>query len=365
LTQDRKIEAIPSILEVDLFHVLVRHVLFYSEKCRSLRPTPLSSSIDDLYLLHLVTMVHIVQILLTCETEKTKADQEQIPEGHRHCAFVNISHINVYLTMSLSLPNRPNTTSCPWQLRQMLRAAILPFFRCAALFFHFLLGVPLPSGLQGNGPEQFDLLCHYLSLPTNLTTLFDTYRETVDPLLRRWLDDINILRSLNEVGPWYPRKLNKMVHLPQDYSSLINKASRFRCPHSDGEDNRTPTLCLVCGTILCSQCYSCQAELDGEDVGACIAHSAICGAGIGIFLRVRECQTLLLCGKNKGCFYPPPYLDEYGETDQLLRRGNPLRLCLERYHKLQRLWHLHAIPEEIAHAQEANQSFTTNDWQHL
>uniref|UniRef100_UPI00358E1268 E3 ubiquitin-protein ligase UBR2 n=1 Tax=Myxine glutinosa TaxID=7769 RepID=UPI00358E1268 len=368
LTQDRKIEAIPSILQVDLFHVLVSSVIccpaVYSEKCRSLRPTPLSSSIDDLYLLHLVTMAHIIQILLTCETDESMEldstsdacpeheEQESIFRLHQHC---------------MQLANRPNTTSCPWQLRQMLRAAVLPFLRCAALFFHFLLGAPLPSGLQGTGPEQFDLLCHYLSLPTNLTMLFDTYRETVDPLLHRWCN-AEAVRSFQQgqmVVIRYPRKMNKMVHLPQDYSSLINKASRFRCPHSDGEDNRTPTLCLVCGTILCSQCYSCQAELDGEDVGACIAHSAICGAGIGIFLRVRECQTLLLCGKNKGCFYPPPYLDEYGETDQLLRRGNPLLLCLERYHKLQRLWHLHAIPEEIAHAQEANQSFTTNDWQHL
>ena len=35
--------------------------------------------------------------------------------------------------------------------------------------------------------------------------------------------------------------------------------------------------------------------------------------------RVRECQLLLMSGKTKGCFYPPPYLDDYGETDQGLR----------------------------------------------
>lgn len=35
--------------------------------------------------------------------------------------------------------------------------------------------------------------------------------------------------------------------------------------------------------------------------------------------RVRECQVLFLAGKTKGCFYPPPYLDDYGETDQGLR----------------------------------------------
>lgn len=40
---------------------------------------------------------------------------------------------------------------------------------------------------------------------------------------------------------------------------------------------------------------------------------------IDIFFRVRECQVLLLTGKSKGCFVPPPYFDSYGETDQGLR----------------------------------------------
>ena len=35
--------------------------------------------------------------------------------------------------------------------------------------------------------------------------------------------------------------------------------------------------------------------------------------------RVRESQVLFVAGKTKGCFYPPPYLDDYGETDQGLK----------------------------------------------
>lgn len=54
-------------------------------------------------------------------------------------------------------------------------------------------------------------------------------------------------------------------------------------------------------------------------MGACAAHAQKCGAGVGVFLRVRECQILLMANKNKGCFYLPPYLDTYGETDQGLR----------------------------------------------
>ena len=62
-----------------------------------------------------------------------------------------------------------------------------------------------------------------------------------------------------------------------------------------------------------------QTELDGMTIGAATAHAHTCGAGTGVFLRVRECQVLLLSGRTKGSFYAPPYLDDYGETDQGLR----------------------------------------------
>lgn len=78
-------------------------------------------------------------------------------------------------------------------------------------------------------------------------------------------------------------------------------------------------LCLICGEMLCSQSYCCQTEVSGDKVGACAAHAQLCGAGVGIFLRVRECQILLMASRTKGSFYPAPYLDTYGETDHGLR----------------------------------------------
>ena len=80
-------------------------------------------------------------------------------------------------------------------------------------------------------------------------------------------------------------------------------------------------MCLVCGMMLCSQSYCCQTEMEdsGVTVGAATAHAHVCGAGTGVFLRVRECQVLLMSGRTKGCFFAPPYLDNYGETDQGLR----------------------------------------------
>lgn len=58
-----------------------------------------------------------------------------------------------------------------------------------------------------------------------------------------------------------------------------------RCPKSNGDETRAPTMCLVCGQMLCSQSYCCQTELDGVKVGAATEHSYKCGAGVGIFLR--------------------------------------------------------------------------------
>lgn len=233
--------------------------------------------------------------------------------------------------------------------------------------FHYLNGVPAPSEIQVNGANQFEHLCSYLSLPNNLTCLFQENSEILNTLIESWCNNNEVKRYLEgkRHAISYARESNKLIDLPDDYSCLINQASNFSCPKSGGDKSRAPTLCLVCGTMLCSQSYCCQTELEGEDVGACTAHTYSCGSGVGIFLRVRECQVLFLAGKTKGCFYPPPYLDDYGETDQGLRRGNPLHLCKERFKKIQKLWQQHSITEEIGHAQEANQTLVGIDWQHL
>ena len=133
------------------------------------------------------------------------------------------------------------------------------------------------------------------------------------------------------------------------------------------DDSRVPAMCLVCGAIMCSQSYCCQTTLkDGQTVGACTAHTEVCGAGSsGMFLRIRECKVVLLAGRTKGCFVQPPYLDQYGETDTGLRRGNPLHLCPEKYRKIYKMWLNHSIPEEISHTLESNQFLITTPWYHL
>uniref|UniRef100_A0A8C8IB47 E3 ubiquitin-protein ligase n=1 Tax=Oncorhynchus tshawytscha TaxID=74940 RepID=A0A8C8IB47_ONCTS len=296
------VEASPCILDVDMLHLLVSVVLSYGS-VHSQDSSGLSVDAVQLHLFHLITVAHMVQILLTSGPGKERGNPITVRVRAGSARVKGHCHST---TVVCSLPE----VGSGWHLWRCVKTGILPYLRGAALFFHHLHGVPAP-------PELF------------------------------------------------PRESNSLIDLPDDYSALINQASSFTCPKSGGDKSRAPTLCLVCGSMLCSQSYCCQTELEGEDVGACTAHTFACGAGVGIFLRVRESQVLFLAGKTKGCFYAPPYLDDYGETDQGLRRGNPLHLCHERYRKIQKLWRQHSITEEIGHAQEANQTLVGIDWQHL
>uniref|UniRef100_A0A8C1YWS9 E3 ubiquitin-protein ligase n=1 Tax=Cyprinus carpio TaxID=7962 RepID=A0A8C1YWS9_CYPCA len=360
LVPDPRVENTPCILDIDMFHLLVSLVLSHPA-ILCLDSSGLSADAAQLHFLHLVTVAHIVQILLTSVPEEMQMEQEgggaEREEEENVCMLYN--------TLRTHLGSGLHEVSSGWHLWHCVKAGILPYLRAAALFFHYLNGAPAPPELHSAG--EWEALCGYLCLPSNLLQLYYNNQELMEPLLQRWCSHPGVLRGLQSSVALirFPRESNHLIELPGDYSALINQASSFTCPKSGGDKSRAPTLCLVCGAMLCSQSYCCQTELEGEDVGACTAHTFACGAGVGIFLRVRESQVLFLAGKTKGCFYAPPYLDDYGETDQGLRRGNPLHLCQERYRKVQKLWRQHSITEEIGHAQEANQTLVGIDWQHL
>ncbi|KAB0397448.1 hypothetical protein E2I00_000863, partial [Balaenoptera physalus] len=229
----------------------------------------ISLGTGDLHIFHLVTMAHIIQILLTSCTEENGMDQENA-SGEEELAVLAL-----YKTLHQYTGSALKEMHSGWHLLRNVRAGIMPFLRCSALFFHYLNGVPSPPEIQASGTSHFEHLCNYLSLPNNFICLFQENKEIMKLLIESWCHNIEVKRYL-------------------------------------------------------------EGERDA--------------------IRVRECQVLFLAGKTKGCFYSPPYLDDYGETDQGLRRGNPLHLCRERFKKIQKLWHQHSITEEIGHAQEANQT---------
>lgn len=248
-----------------------------------------------------------------------------------------------------------------------------------------------------------------------------------------------------------PHPVNRLIDLPHDYSELVDRVSDFTCPSIKNEDSRTPTLCLVCGVILCSQSYCCQRDLnelasnyqqilqsqqteasrrllgnpgggsssgrgsvaDGSPggsrdidnllstpvnswptlsfnpsmlvpaggsnsnppgvhssssvinqqlVGSCTYHAYECSGGVGVFLRIRNCQILLLSGRTKGCYMAAPYIDDHGETDFGLHRGNPLHLNQDHYRKVELMWLTHTIPEQISRTLEYSPYFSNINW---
>lgn len=342
------------ILDWDCFSVLVPLTItlpsiFYSE---DVTPIPLGTKLE-LQSLTLVLVAHIAQTLLS-----VKYDEEETMEETLSGGFDDKNTVCLLEIVKILLGRDVSNTQLLWR---WIQKQISPFLRCCVIFYHFLTDVPAPACLGSIGGDTYQNMCAYLGLPTTCSQLLD--KPGVMKLMKKWISNELVKEKLTFDRK--PLEINSLINLPDDYSELINTVSLFTCPNSDREDSRNPALCLICGDMLCSQSYCCQTELFKMSVGACTYHSQFCGAGVGIFLRVRECEVLFLASPHRGCFMSPPYLDDYGETDQGLRRGNPLRLCKERYKKLQRLWLSHGIHEEISRSIEASHNLITTQWQHI
>lgn len=343
-------QAGPSLLQWDSLGFLIPLTFALPSLGDKNKPTPIpTGGTLELHTLRTIFLAHIVKILILLEQSNDVSMDTGVSDDYDE------------LTQILNMINKKQDGYKVWQIVQ---ESCRPFLRCCCLFYHYLTDVPAPSVLTEIGGDTFTNMCTYLDLPTNPRDLFN---PQTNELIQKWIghDEIQFYLNGGQINVFRePQPVNQLIKLPRDYSELINTVSTFTCPNS-AEDSRTPSMCLVCGEILCSQSYCCQMEVNNTHVGACNYHAQKCGAGVGIFLRVRECEILLLATPQRGTFVSPPYLDDYGETDMGLRRGNPLRLCEERYRKLQTLWLSHSIHEEIARAIESNSPVITTQWHHL
>lgn len=317
-----------SILDIDAFSLLVSLIL--SSPSLYVRETeddpgcaltlPLGSEFDQ-HSVNMVILLHLVQVILTCQAdadEPMDVDEEWTMlelEPSSEATFV-VTFANEILTAAGLPPIINVKLPKAEQLLANLKTKMLPFLRCTAMLFHFLTCVPPPvkmkeSSSQLDPLEEFTVLCQYLSLPPKLSLMVGCTQ--MRDLALSWTRHprIQLLMATSEgkvKSPSemplklivQPHEVNRLVSLPADYSELINGVSQFICPNSDSDDSRQPTLCLVCGAMLCAQSYCCQNELDGNMVGACTYHTHKCGAGVGIFLKIRECKILLLAGRSKG-----------------------------------------------------------------
>ncbi|GLV35573.1 Ubr1 ubiquitin ligase [Carabus blaptoides fortunei] len=345
----------PSVLDWDSLGLLIPLTMSFRSLFSREASVPVPDGrTNDLYIFRLVFMAHIVKILIT--TNLNELDASMDTDGHDEPAVMNV----------LRMLNKQLDTVTGHTVWKQVQYACMPFLRCCVLFYRYLTDVQAPAAFTEPAGDTFSNICEYLGVPDTSSELLG-YPEFQDLLLvwcsHKRVNDYLSGTALSIVQE--PLAVNRLVELPNDYSELINAVSLFTCPNSDREDSRNPTMCLVCGEMLCSQSYCCQIELNKSMVGACTYHAHRCGAGVGIFLRVRECEILFLASPMRGCFVSPPYLDDYGETDQGLRRGNPLHLCAEKYKKLHTLWLSHGIHEDIARAIESSSNIISTQWQHL
>ena len=151
-------------------------------------------------------------------------------------------------------PNEDINRSTLWRI---IKDYSIPFLRCCVLFYHYLTGVPAPPVLNEVGGDTFENMCSYLGLPFTCNELLGP--TSVLSIIKKWASHDRV-KQVIAGGKSNFRDLaavNRLVNLPDDYSELINTVSLFTCPNSDREDSRNPTMCLICGEMLCSQSYCC------------------------------------------------------------------------------------------------------------
>lgn len=367
------------------------------------------------HLLHLMLILHLVQVIITIQNEistnSSSVEEDTIEadgsvwkkpcpgklmalESFYRAVILNSGHPND------KVPKIDDEFCCN------IRNRLLPFLRSCAIFFHHLTQSKPPKILESKsalfeGREflnpseevteefkdarqsldvemdwtstnlEFDEICKYLNLPADFGHLLQS--QEARHLAHSWLRHSRVLMLINqktELKPMrlirQPHSVNRLVDLPYDYSELVDRVSNFTCPSIKNEDSRTPTMCLVCNLMLCSQSFCCQRnQVAGNGsllVGSCTYHAHECSAGVGVFLRIRTCQILLLSGTSKGCYMPAPYIDDHGETDYNLMRGNPLHLNELLYEKLQHMWLNHAIPEQVSRILENSTFGSSQPW---
>ena len=62
---------------------------------------------------------------------------------------------------------------------------------------------------------------------------------------------------------------------------------------------------------------------------------------------------------------PAPYVDDYGEVDEGLRRGNPLKLDVNMYQELNRIWTTNSIFDKISRSFDEDIMIIRSEWHKL
>lgn len=225
----------------------------------------------------------------------------------------------------------------------------LPFLRIAALLQSHLYNKE--SLHIQDEQEEFYKLCKYLNLiPSSCigaefspAQCLNWAVDKPEDLIKTWCQDfINFVNKsviagrnmLQRPTVWCQPNL---LQLPENYDQIFQYYHRRSCTvcHSVPKD---PSVCLVCGTIVCLRDNCCRQQ----SIYEAVSHSIVCGAGTAMFLAVNSSTIIVIRGK-RACLWGSVYLDSFGEEDRDLKRGKPLYLSKERYSLLQQQWINHSF----------------------
>jgi len=359
-------------LQLDAFGVLVSLIaslpcLFISD----LPPRLPSGQGLELHCVKLCLLLHIVQVIHSFDLEDYKKLQGVSTRSEENLLADSI--ISKILTLKkIKVDHKRLSLS---KIYARLEKDVLAFLRTSALLFQHFTDVLPGKTLAQEGGFSYGPLAKYLGLPPTIKQLLDNPASgsVMSSLLAKELSPnsdeelsqltlpkfpLNFRRSTTTKSSKHTYPLSNLaknvdykfglIPLPRDYTDLMNMSGNFRCPNSLTGESKTPCLCLVCGAMVCSHSHCCETIISGHKCGGCTSHARCCGADVGIFLRIRECLVVIHSKVTRGTFLSAPYIDEYGETDKGLRRGNPMYLDQEKYEELNRMWLRNEIPEKIA-----------------
>uniref|UniRef100_A0A915CE69 E3 ubiquitin-protein ligase n=1 Tax=Parascaris univalens TaxID=6257 RepID=A0A915CE69_PARUN len=317
---------------------------------------------DELFAIRLALIGHLYQIFVSFD-DSIEMHSSSSPRSPHMAESVDSDLESIISQLYTTVkPTQPLVSVS--NLKELLSTGVVEFLRPLALFFHAVTLVPPPEALKDPSVHEYDSLCRYLGFSNHMADLLRG--PCVQRLFTQWTAQQSVIPVPDIVRQ--PVMENRLVQLPEDFSELINQAASFKCPSIQMEEHASsvPTLCLICGTLLCSQSYCCQRTINRETLGACSYHLQNCsGPSGGMFLRIRDSQVILLASRARGCFHAAPYVDEFGETDFGFRRGNPLHLNHELYAKLEHLWLHQGICEEVVNQYEIDHRNIGFEWQHF
>ncbi|KAG9408155.1 E3 ubiquitin-protein ligase ubr2 [Aphanomyces cochlioides] len=137
------------------------------------------------------------------------------------------------------------------------------------------------------------------------------------------------------------------------YTDFYSQVASVVVCVTTGVIQEAPAICLLCGDVVCGGTECCKRR----QRGACSQHVPTCGCGQGAFFLIRQCQMLLVSTAGRSCFFPSPYVDEFGEEDHNVRRGRPLFLRPNRYLALMQLVFSHSIASEVSKNRRTSEQY--------